>query len=294
MTDAAVERESMEYDVVIVGGGPAGLSAAIRLKQLAAEAGQEISIALLEKGAEVGAHILSGAVVDPKALNELLPNWKEDGCPLEDEVTTDIFEVLGAAGSISLPTLFFPPLMNNHGCYIASLGNVCRWLGEQAEAMGVEVYPGFPAADVVEEDGVIKGVVTGDFGVARDGGQKDGYQPGMELRGKYTLIAEGARGSLAKQLIDRYDLSAGKEPQKFGIGLKELWRVKPEHHKPGLVKHTMGWPLDGQTGGGSFIYHFGDGLVSIGFVVHLNYKNPYISPFEEFQRLKTQDRKSVV
>ncbi|WP_412546577.1 4Fe-4S dicluster domain-containing protein [Maricaulis sp. MIT060901] len=287
MTDAAVERESMEYDVVIVGGGPAGLSAAIRLKQLAAEAGQEISIALLEKGAEVGAHILSGAVVDPKALNELLPNWKEDGCPLEDEVTTDIFEVLGAAGSISLPTLFFPPLMNNHGCYIASLGNVCRWLGEQAEAMGVEIYPGFPAADVVEEDGVIKGVVTGDFGVARDGGQKDGYQPGMELRGKYTLIAEGARGSLAKQLIDRYDLSAGKEPQKFGIGLKELWRVKPEHHKPGLVKHTMGWPLDGQTGGGSFMYHFGDGLVSIGFVVHLNYKNPFISPFEEFQRLKT-------
>jgi len=287
MTDAAVERESMEYDVVIVGGGPAGLSAAIRLKQLAAEAGQEISIALLEKGAEVGAHILSGAVVDPKALNELLPNWKEDGCPLEDEVTTDIFEVLGAAGSISLPTLFFPPLMNNHGCYIASLGNVCRWLGEQAEAMGVEIYPGFPAADVVEEDGVIKGVVTGDFGVARDGGQKDGYQPGMELRGKYTLIAEGARGSLAKQLIDRYDLSAGKEPQKFGIGLKELWRVKPEHHKPGLVKHTMGWPLDGQTGGGSFMYHFGDCLVSIGFVVHLNYKNPFISPFEEFQRLKT-------
>ncbi|MFY0638160.1 4Fe-4S dicluster domain-containing protein [Maricaulis maris] len=287
MTDAAIERESMEYDVIIVGGGPSGLSAAIRLKQMAAEAGSEISIALLEKGAEVGAHILSGAVVDPKAMNELFPNWKELGAPLEDEVKTDIFEVLGEAGSISLPTLLFPPLMSNHGCYIVSLANVCRWLAEQAEALGVEIYPGFPAADLIEEDGAIKGVVTGDFGLARDGGHKDGYQPGMELRGKYTLIAEGARGSLSKKLISRFNLSEGKEPQKFGIGIKELWRVKPENHKPGMVKHTMGWPLDGQTGGGSFMYHFGDNLVSVGYVVHLNYKNPYLSPFDEFQRLKT-------
>ncbi len=248
----------MDYDVVIVGGGPAGLSAAIRLKQLAAEAGTEVSIAVLEKGAEIGAHILSGAVVDPKALNELLPDWKNMGAPINDPVKTDIFEVLGHHGSISLPTLFFPPLMSNHGCHIVSLGNVCRWLGEQAEALGVEIYPGFPAAALVEEDGAINGVVTGDFGLARDGSHKDGYQPGMELRGKYTLIGEGVRGSLAKQLIERFDLSAGKEPQKFGIGLKELWRVKPENHKPGMVKHTMGWPLDGKNGGGSFMYHYGE------------------------------------
>jgi electron-transferring-flavoprotein dehydrogenase len=286
MTDA-IERESMEYDVVIVGAGPAGLSAAIRLKQLAAEAGSEISVAVLEKGAEVGAHILSGAVIDPKALNELIPDWKDQGAPIETEVTQDVFKVMGPGGSINLPNFAFPPLMSNHGCYIVSLGNVCRWLGEQAEALGVEIYPGFPAADFVEEGGVVKGVVTGDFGVARDGGQKDGYQPGMELRGKYVLIGEGVRGSLAKKLIAKYELDKDCEPQKFGIGLKELWRVKPENHKPGRVQHSFGWPLDNSTGGGSFLYHFGDGLVSVGFVLHLNYKNPHISPFEEFQRFKT-------
>ncbi|MHA6289006.1 electron transfer flavoprotein-ubiquinone oxidoreductase [Maricaulis sp. CAU 1757] len=287
MTDAAIERESMEYDVVIVGAGPAGLSAAIRLKQMAVESGSEISIAVLEKGAEVGAHILSGAVVDPKALNELFPDWQSRGAPFNDPVTKDVFEVLGEAGSMSLPTFLFPPLMSNHGCYVVSLGNVCRWLGEQAEALGVEIYPGFPAADLILEGDTVKGVVTGDFGLARDGGHKDGYQPGMELRAKYTLIGEGARGSLGKRLIEKFNLSEGREPQKFGIGLKELWRVKPENHKPGKVSHTMGWPLDNSTGGGSFIYHWGDNLVSIGFVVHLNYKNPFISPFEEFQRLKT-------
>lgn len=282
-----VQRESMEYDVIIVGAGPAGLSASIRLKQMAAEAGAEISVAVLEKGGEVGAHILSGVVMDPKALNELIPDWREQGCPLETEVKDDIFLALSEHSSFRFPNFAFPPFMTNHGCYTGSLGAVCKWLGEQAEALGVEIYPGFPAAELIEEDGVIKGVVTGEFGVARDGHHKDGFQPGMELRGKYTLIGEGARGSLAKQLIGKFNLSDGKEPQKFGIGLKELWRVKPENHKPGTVQHTMGWPLDNQTGGGSFLYHWGDNLVSVGYVVHLNYKNPYISPFEEFQRVKT-------
>ncbi|MEE2525272.1 electron transfer flavoprotein-ubiquinone oxidoreductase [Hyphobacterium sp. HN65] len=282
-----IQRESMEYDVIIVGAGPAGLAASIRLKQLAAEAGAEISVAVLEKGAEVGAHILSGVVVDPKALNELIPDWKEQGCPLTTEVKDDIFLALSEHSSFRFPNFAFPPFMTNHGCYTGSLGAVCKWLGERAEALGVEIYPGFPAANFIEEDGVVKGVVTGDFGVARDGSHKDGYQPGMELRGKYTLIGEGARGSVAKKLMDRFNLGEGRDPQKFGIGLKELWRVKPEKHKPGTVQHTMGWPLDNNTGGGSFLYHWGDNLVSVGFVVHLNYKNPWISPFEEFQRMKT-------
>ncbi len=287
MSDAAVERESMEYDVVIVGAGPSGLSAAIRLKQLAQEGGQDISVCVLEKGSEVGAHILSGAVVDPVSLNELLPNWKELGAPITTEVTDDRFLFLGPSGSIRIPNFLMPPLMSNHGNYIVSLGNVCRWLAEQAEGLGVEIYPGFAAAEVVYGDNdEVLGVATGDMGLAKDGSHKDTYMPGMELRGSYTLIAEGARGSLAKQLIGKFNLDAESEPQKFGIGLKELWEVPAEQHHKGLVVHTMGWPLKNDTGGGSFMYHFDDNLVSIGFVVHLNYKNPYVSPFDEFQRMK--------
>ena len=291
MTDAQDElppREAMEFDVVVVGAGPAGLATAIRLRQLAAERGQDVSVVVLEKGSEVGAHILSGAVIDPVGLNQLIPDWKAKGAPLETEVKDDRFIYLGPAGELPLPNIAMPPLMNNHGNYIGSLGNLCRWLGEQAAELGVEIYPGFAAAEVLyDEENRVVGVATGDMGIGRDGKPNDNFTRGMELRGKYTMIAEGVRGSLAKQLIARFALDAESEPQKFGIGLKELWEVAPDKHKPGLVQHTLGWPLDDATGGGSFLYHYGDNLVSVGFVVHLNYQNPYLSPFEEFQRFKT-------
>jgi electron-transferring-flavoprotein dehydrogenase len=279
------ERESMEFDVVIVGAGPAGLSAAIRLKQI----NPDLTVVVLEKGAEVGAHILSGAVVDPIGIDKLLPGWREDDShPFKTEVTADHFLLLGPAGSIRLPNIMMPPLMNNHGNYIVSLGNVCRWLATKAEELGVEIYPGFAATEVLyDENGAVRGVATGDMGIGRDGEPGGNYARGMELLGKYTLIGEGVRGSLAKQLIAKFKLDDNREPQKFGIGIKELWQVKPEHHKPGLVQHSFGWPLDGKTGGGSFLYHLEDNQVAVGFVLHLNYKNPWLYPFEEFQRFKT-------
>jgi len=285
MAEEFSERESMEFDVVIVGAGPAGLSAAIRLKQV----NPELSVVVLEKGAEVGAHILSGAVVDPIGIDRLLPDWREDGDhPFKTEVKDDHFLFLGPAGSVRLPNFAMPPLMNNHGNYIVSLGNVCRWLATKAEELGVEIYPGFAATEVLYNDeGAVIGVATGDMGIERNGEPGPNYTRGMALLGKYTLISEGVRGSLAKQLIARFDLQKDREPQKFGIGLKELWQVKPENHRPGLVQHSFGWPLGMKTGGGSFLYHLEDNMVAVGFVVHLNYKNPWLYPFEEFQRFKT-------
>jgi electron-transferring-flavoprotein dehydrogenase len=274
----------MEFDVVIVGAGPSGLSAAIRLKQLNAD----LSIVVVEKGSEVGAHILSGAVIDPVSLDKLVPDWREDAdCPLKTQVKDDRFYWMTAGSAIRLPGFAMPPLMDNHHCYIGSLGNVCRWLAPKAEALGVEIYPGFAAAEVLYDNDAVAGIATGDMGIGKDGHHKPGFARGMELRGKYTVFAEGARGSLTKALIARYGLAQHSEPQKFGLGLKELWQVTPDKHRPGLVQHTAGWPLDDGTGGGSFIYHYGDNLVAAGFVVHLNYTNPYLSPFEEFQRFKT-------
>jgi electron-transferring-flavoprotein dehydrogenase len=276
-------REAMEFDVVVVGAGPAGLAAAIKLKQLA----PDTSVVVVEKGSEVGAHILSGAVIDPIGLDRLIPEWRNEDTPVRTPVSSDRFYVLGLSGGVRLPNFLLPPLMSNHGNFIVSLGDVCRYLAHKAEALGVEIYPGFAAAEVLFENNAVAGIATGDMGVAKDGHHKSGFTRGMELRAKYTLLAEGARGSLAKTLIERFGLAQDRQPQKYGIGLKELWQVTPENFNSGLVQHTMGWPLNNSTGGGSFLYHFGDHLVSVGFVVHLNYQNPYLSPFEEFQRFKT-------
>ena len=276
-------REAMEFDTVIVGAGPAGLAAAIRLKQLAPER----TVVVVEKGSEVGAHILSGAVIDPIGLDRLIPEWRGEDTPIKTAVTADHFCALGPSGALRLPNFLLPPLMSNHGNFIVSLGDVCRSLAQKAEALGVEIYPGFAAAEMLFENGAVAGIATGDMGVGKDGHSKASFTRGMELRAKYTLFAEGARGSLSKVLIERFGLSQDRQPQKFGIGLKELWQVAPENFRSGLVQHTMGWPLSNRTGGGSFLYHFGDNLVAVGFVVHLNYENPYLSPFEEFQRFKT-------
>ena len=283
------ERESMPYDVVIVGAGPAGLSAAIRLKQLAAEQGGELAVCVLEKGSEVGAHILSGAVIDPIALDELLPDWREDGCPLaEVPVTENLHWILSATKQRNLPHALTPPFMHNKGTYTGSLGNLCRWLAGKAEELGVEIFPGFAAAEILfHEDGRVKGVATGDMGIARDGTRKPDYQPGLELHAKYTFFAEGVRGHLSKEVIRQFDLARDSDPQVYGLGIKELWDIDPAKHVPGRVIHTQGWPLGHDANGGGFIYHQAGGQVALGFVTWLNYTNPYISPFQEMQKWKT-------
>ncbi|QTD56311.1 electron transfer flavoprotein-ubiquinone oxidoreductase [Parasphingorhabdus cellanae] len=282
------ERESMPYDVVIVGGGPAGLSAAIRFKQMADEAGKDLSVCILEKGSEIGAHILSGAVVDPKALDELLPNWREEDCPMAAVPVTDNQHwVLTKKKKFSIPHILTPPFMHNKGTYTGSLGNLCRWLGERAENMGIEIFPGFAAAEILyNDDGSVKGVATGDMGVARDGSHKPDYQPGLELHAKYTFFAEGVRGHLTKILKEKFALDADSEPQIYGLGIKELWDIEPEKHVPGRVIHSQGWPLSEGSNGGGFLYHQADNQVALGFVTWLNYENPYLSPFEEMQRWK--------
>ncbi|CAO4182731.1 Electron transfer flavoprotein-ubiquinone oxidoreductase [Methylorubrum aminovorans] len=286
---ALPEREGMDFDVVIVGAGPAGLAAAIRLKQLSAEKGEEISVVVVEKGGEVGAHILSGAVVDPIGLDTLLPEWRDDPeRPLKTAVERDEFLFLTKNSGVSMPNLFFPKLLSNHGNFVGSLSNTVKWLGAKAEALGVEIYPGFPASEVLyDERGTVTGIATGDLGISRTGEPRDDFTRGMELKAKYTVFGEGARGSLTKTLIDKFGLNRNSDHQKYGLGVKELWQLAPNKFEPGLVQHTMGWPLPNKAGGGSWLYHFDDGLLSVGFVTHLNYENPTLSPFEEFQRFKT-------